>query len=374
MSTELLGFLLVANLGLVGFVCYLVVTRRPEASDGSQPAIAAMQGQLQGLARILQEGTAHLYEGARAQHGETQRVANEVREAIGRQLTDVAREVASTKQSTQQVFTIAAQLQSLERVLKSQKQRGNLGERSLELILSNLLPAPVYEMQYAFPNGEVVDAVIKVRDGTIPVDAKFPLDAYVRMLDEVDDVRRMQLESAFKNDVKKRIKETAKYIREKDGTLSFALMFIPAEGVYHYLLANEVGATKGTSRNMIEEAMLEKVIIVSPTTFAAYLHAILYGYKAFRIERDAVEIRDNVEKLQRHLRAFEDCHKKLGATLSTTVNHYNAASAEFGKIDRDMLRITGEGGELAVVAVERPQLESLPVAPERFKGVFKNGG
>jgi DNA recombination protein RmuC len=135
-------------------------------------------------------------------------------------------------------------------------------------------------------------------------------------------------------------------------------MYIPAEAIYYDLLINEVGAVKVNTRNLIDYAYNEKkVIIVSPTTFAAYLQSVLYGFKAFKIEEAAKDIAKNVENLSRHLKAYEDYYKRLGASLSTTVNHYNAGYKELGKVDKDVLRITGDNIGLELESVERPVLE-----------------
>ena len=254
------------------------------------------------------------------------------------------------------MFTIAEQLNNLEKVLKNQKQRGNLGEASLELVMSNILPPTAYKMQYEFPGGDTVDAVILTKEGFIPVDAKFPLENYTRIHDEKDDVRRTEFEEAFKKDLKKRIDETSKYVRPKDGTLPFAFMYIPAEGIYYDLLNDGIGAVN--TRNLIDYAQNErKVIIVSPTTFAAYLQSVLYGFKAFKIEEAAKDIAKNVEALGRHIKAYEDFYKKLGSSLSTTVNHWNSGNKELGKIDKDVLRITGEAIGIEGQSLERPLLE-----------------
>lgn len=278
--------------------------------------------------------------------------------AVDSKLLEVVRGVSATQESTKQVFTIAEQLQNLEKVLKHQKQRGNLGEASLELILGNILPPTAYKMQYEFPGGETVDAAIITKEGIIPVDAKFSLDNYQRLISAVDDRQREELEKQFKNDLKLRIDETGKYVRPKDGTLPFAFMYIPAEAIYYDLLINEIGAVKVNTRNLIDYAYNEKkVIIVSPTTFAAYLQSVLYGFKAFKIEEAAKDIAKNVEALSRHLNAYQDYYKKVGTALSTTVNHYNAGTKELGKIDKDVLRITEEEIGLDIPLLDRPVLE-----------------
>jgi len=282
---------------------------------------------------------------------------HQLTQAIDAKLLDVIRGVAENKESNKQVFTIAEQLGNLEKVLKNQKQRGNLGEASLELVMSNILPPGAYAMQYEFPGGETVDAIIRTKEGIIPVDAKFPLENYSRLLNEKDDARRAEFEDSFKKDLKKRIDETSKYVRPKDGTLPFAFMYIPAEGIYYDLLNDGVGTVN--TRSLLDYAHNEKkVIIVSPTTFAAYLQSVLYGFKAFKIEEQAKDIAKNVEALGRHINAYQDYYKKLGASLSTTVNHFNAGTKELGKIEKDVLKIDASVDiAIDVPLLDRPLLE-----------------
>lgn len=321
-----------------------------------------LQSQLQELTRAMDsklgEGTRTMSEFMSMQSEQGQRLMSSITKQVQDQLIEVVKGVSETKESTKQVFVIAEQLQNLEKVLKHQKQRGNLGEASLELILGNILPPTAFKMQYEFPGGETVDAVIFTKEGIIPVDAKFSLDNYNRVVNAVDDTQRAELEKLFKNDLKMRIDECAKYVRPKDGTLPFVFMYIPAEAIYYDLLVNEVGSVKVNTRNLIDYAYNEKkVIIVSPTTFAAYLQSVLYGFKAFKIEEAAKDIAKNVESLGRHIKAYEDYNNKLGNALSTTVNHYNAGKKELGKIDKDVLRITGTTVELDTTLIERPVLE-----------------
>lgn len=349
--------LLVANLGLVAYL----FLRKPAATQQDTQSLILLQNQLQDLSRAMEaklgEGTNRMFESMKSQFGESQRLASDIRDLVAKQLSEVKVEQTKTNEATTRFMTIAEQLANLEKVLKHQKQRGNLGERSLELILGNILPPGSYKMQYEFPGGETVDAVVVTKEGVIPVDAKFSLDNYQRVLNAIDDDQRDELEKQFKNDLKMRIDECAKYVRVKDGTLPFAFMYIPAEAIYYDLLVNEVGSVKVNTRNLIDYAYNEKkVIIVSPTTFAAYLQSVLYGFKAFKIEETAKDIAKNVEGLSRHLKAYEDYYNKLGNSLSTTVNHFNAGRKELGKIDKDVYRITGESAELETALIEKPTL------------------
>jgi DNA recombination protein RmuC len=213
-------------------------------------------------------------------------------------------------------------------------------------------------MQHEFKNKETVDAIIITKEGIIPIDAKFSLDNYDRVVHAMDDYQRKELEEEFKKDLKKRIDETAKYVRPDEGTLPFAFMYIPAEAIYYDLLVNEVGSIKVNTRNLIDYAYNEKkVIIISPTTFMAYLQSVLYGFKAFKIEESAKEIIKKVEDLGKHLNAYGAYHTKLGNAINTVTNHYSASNKEFKKIDKDVLRITGTSPELSALELEKPATE-----------------
>ncbi len=354
----LLVVLVAGNLATI----YLLWKRSQGPAPDSQ-SFTLLQNQMENLSRAMEsklgEGTNRMFEGMRTQAEQSERLMTTISKQVGDQLLEVVKGVSATQESTKQVFTIAEQLQNLEKVLKHQKQRGNLGEASLELILGNILPPGAYEMQYEFPGGETVDAIIRTKEGIIPIDAKFSLDNYNRLLSAIDDAQREQLEKDFKNDLKLRIDECAKYVRPKDGTLPFAFMYIPAEAIYYDLLINEIGAVKVNTRNLIDYAYNEKkVIIVSPTTFAAYLQSVLYGFKAFKIEEAAKDIAKNVEALGRHINAYQDFYKKLGASLSTTINHYNAGTKELGKIEKDVLRIDPAVDiDIDIATLDRPLLE-----------------
>lgn len=346
-----------------GVLLFVLLRDKGAAGQKEGQGMMLLQQQLQDLTRTMNERmsdtTKTMHESVKTQFSESQRLIRDINKEVNDQLLQVVKGVTEVSESSKQVFSVAEQLQNLEKVLKHQKQRGNLGEASLQLALENMLPATAFKMQYEFPGGETVDAIIHTKDGMIPVDAKFSLDNYRRLVDETDEARKAELENEFKSDLKKRIDETAKYIRPKDGTLPFAFMYIPAEAIYYDLLVNEVGSVKVNTRSLIDYAYKDKhVIIVSPTTFAAYLQSVLYGFRAFKIEETAKDIAKNVEALSRHIRAYDDYFKKVGNSLSTTVNHYNAASKELGKIDKDVMRITGDSMEIEGLALEKPQLQS----------------
>jgi DNA recombination protein RmuC len=352
MDTLILVSILLLVLGNIVLLWFLFGKKGGEEKN---TGMLLIQQQLQELTRTMNERMGESNDGARAQFRESRELFQDINKEVNEQLRNVVRQVTEVSESSKQVFSVAEQLQSLEKVLKHQKQRGNLGEASLHLVIENMLPPTSYKLQYQFQGGDVVDAVIITKDGMIPVDAKFSLDNYRRLVDETDEVYRGELEKEFTNDLKKRINETAKYIRPKDGTLPFAFMYIPAEAIYYDLLVNEVGAVKVNTRSLIDYAYKDKnVIIVSPTTFAAYLQTVLYGFRAFKIEESAKQIGKDVEALSRHLKAYDEFFKKVGNSLGTTVNHYNSAQKELGKVDKDILKITSESPAFEKVLLEKP--------------------
>ncbi len=320
----------------------------------------AIDDRLRESSRTMNESMRDQQLSARDQFSQSQNLVQNINRQMMDQLLELQKRMSESQESSKQVLTIAEQLRNLEKVLKHQKQRGNLGEASLQLVLENMLAPTQYKMQYHFADGDAVDAIIHTREGIIPVDAKYSLDNYNRVVNESDEMRRAEYEKDFKNDLKKRIDETAKYIRPEEGTLPFAFMFIPAEGIYYDLLINEVGAVKSNTRSLIDYAYQDKhVIIVSPTTFTAYLQSVLYGFRAYKIEQQAMDIRTNVEKLGKHIAAYDEMYKKLGSSLSTTVNHYNSAYKELSKIDKDVYRIAGTEASIEAVSLDRPMKEEI---------------
>lgn len=273
-------------------------------------------------------------------------------------IQDVTERLTKLDETNKNVLNFTDQLQNLQDILKNPKQRGVLGEYYLEETLKNVLPPNSYKMQYKFKDGEIVDAVVFVKEKIIPIDSKFSLENYERILNERDEGVRGQLEKQFKMDLKNRIDETAKYVRPQENTMEFAFMFIPSEAIYYDLLVNKVGAVKIATRDLIEYAFKEKhVIIVSPTSFLAYLQTVLQGLRALQIEESAKEIRKNVESLAKHLLSYEDYFRKLGQHLGTTVNTYNSAYKEFKKVDKDVLKIAETGGKVEPIELEKPKEE-----------------
>lgn len=302
------------------------------------------------------------YRANQAQFGQTTKIVQNITDKSARLIADVTERLTKLDETNKQVVNFSAQLQNLQDILKNPKQRGVLGEYFLEETLRNVLPPKSYEMQYKLGKDEktgkdlIVDAAVFVKNKVIPVDAKFSLENYERILNSNDQEAKIKLEQQFKQDLKNRIDETAKYVLPEKGTMDFAFMFIPSEAIYYDLLINKVGTVKINTRDLIEYAFRDKkVIIVSPTSFLAYLQTVLQGLKAMQIEEKAQEIKVNIEKLGKHLLSYDEFMKKLGLSMSTVVNHYNNAYIEFKKIDKDVTKITGVGGQVDVLKIDRPK-------------------
>ncbi len=274
-------------------------------------------------------------------------------------IKDVTERLTKIDETNRQVLDFSKQMQSLENILKNPKQRGILGEYFLETLLGNVLQPGQYKMQYRFRDGEIVDAAIFYRDKIIPIDAKFSLEKYNRLMQESDPELRMQIEKDFRSDLKNRIDETSKYIKPSENTTDFAFMFIPAEGVYYNLLVYNVGAVNIGTQDLVEYAFGKHVIIVSPTSFYAYLETVLQGLKQQKVEENIKVILNRIKELHRHLYNYEEFMERVGKNLATTVNSYNTAAKEFKKVDKDIYRITGgeTGGEFDPLVIDKPAEE-----------------
>ena len=276
-------------------------------------------------------------------------------------LEKVTKELEKIKGTNEQVLTFANQMKTLEKILGNQKQRGILGEIQLENLLANVLPPELFQMEYSFSNNEAVDAIIKVGEFIIPIDAKFSLDNYNKMIesDETDTEGLNDLEKKFKNDIKNRIDETSKYIRPNERTVDYAYMFIPADGLYQDLLNNKVGSLKINQRDLVSYAYQKKVMIVSPMSLFPMLQVTNKALNNMKVEESFKEIQMNLEKLDNHLNAYSTFHKKLGSSLSTVVNHFNVSNKEFNKIDKDITKLNPDRTSIGIESenLERPLIE-----------------
>jgi DNA recombination protein RmuC len=322
---------------------FLKNQQKEKAPDQS---LLMLQNQLNEMARLMDTKMGESTQAMQRQFGQSAQI-----------IRDVTEKLVRLEETNKQVMSFSEQLKNLQDILKNPKQRGILGEYYLETVLKNVLPPGSYQMQYAFSDGVIVDAAVFVDKRVIPIDSKFSLENYNRILESpVGSPERKKYEAALVADLKIRIDETSKYVKPQEDTMDFAFMFIPSEAIYYDLLINKVGAVVDDTRNLIHYAGQKKVIIVSPTSFLAYLQTVLQGLRNQKISEQARDIVKQVENLGRHLLTYDEYMQKLGKNLGTSVSMYNHAYKEFGKIDKDVLKITGEAVGIEVQSLEAPTI------------------
>jgi len=373
MELYILLFLLLIGIAVI---IYILLKKKEDRGDSEKlvmlmERISMLSEQNGELRNVLDSKLAETHRASQEQFrasqdqiGQTIRTVQAMSHHSSKLIAEVTEKLTKLDETNKQVVNFSAQLQNLQDILKNPKQRGVLGEFFLEETLKNVLPPNSYQMQYGLGVDEktgkelIVDAVVFVKDKIIPIDSKFSLENYEKILNCKDPKEREKLEKLFKQDLKNRIDETSKYIKPEKNTMDFAFMFIPSEAIYYDLLINKVGAVQLNTRDLIEYAFRDrKVVIVSPTSFLAYLQTVLQGLRAMQIEESAKMIRSNVEMLGRHIEAYDSFMNKLGGSLGTTVNHFNNAYKEFKKIDKDVVKIAGGEGRVDVVTLEKPRLE-----------------
>ncbi len=357
-------------LGALVFILLTLVLRSSKTVAPDNNASLLLKEDL----KTLSDDIAKLKDGVQQQLTERLDKNQELmRESIQRQfaasskiISDVTERLTKLDDTNKRVVDVADELKTLQNVLQNPKQRGVLGEYYLDQVLKNVMPPDRYKLQYKIGKTDggielICDAVILLDKGKmLPVDSKFSLENYNRLVESTDKAERETLAKAFKADLKGRIDETAKYIRPRDGTMDYAFMFIPSEAIYYDLLVNKVGTTNTSARDLIEYAFREKnVIIVSPTTFMAYLQTVMQGLRALQIEEQAKDIQVRVGELGRHIAAYETLMQKLGGSLGTTVNHFNNAHKELKKIDKDVIKIADSAPSVEAILLDRPQQDEL---------------
>lgn len=356
-ETTLVLLMFVAVIFGFSTVIYILNQRLKDMNKGS--SVDMMKSDVTELSRTI-------HQLQQTMGDKLERNSTNMQQSVERQLgqsaklvADVTERLTKLDETNRRVVDVADELKTLQNVLSNPKQRGGLGEYYLDVVLANVLPPHVYQTQYGFKDGKIVDAIIKLdKKRILPIDSKFSLENYNRLIEAKDKTEREALVKVFKADLKNRIDETAKYIRPEEDTLDYAFMFIPSEAIYYDLLVNNVGSTGTSSRDLIEYAFVDKkVIIVSPTTLLAYLQTVMQGLKSLQIEEQAKDIQKRVGELGKHLKAHETFMQKLGNSLSTTVNHFNTAHKELGKVDKDIVKISDVSPGIDPLLVDSPNIK-----------------
>lgn len=323
------ALLLIAVLGLAGAVAWLatqLAARRPPAGDVEQQLDAK-------LAVLKDEWSKRLAAELERVWGLVQGQAQTTNQAMGQQLEEVNRTVSKVseqfgaiQEATKHVEMIGRDVAGLQDLLKAPKLRGGFGEFFLGDLLAQIFPqgGDFYALQYEFSNNERVDAVIKVRQQLVPVDAKFPLEQFQRMSQAATDEERARARREFLRDVRQHIDAIAqKYIRPTEGTLDFALMYIPAENVYYETILREEGLAD--NQGIFQHAIKRRVIPVSPNSFYAYLQVILFGLRGFQVEQRTKEILAGLMRLQLELVKVQEVFDKTGKQLRFAVTNFEEA-------------------------------------------------
>ncbi|MBI3114673.1 MAG: DNA recombination protein RmuC [Candidatus Harrisonbacteria bacterium] len=343
-----LTFLILILVALVIGIFYLRALLAPKEPKPDQ-SLVLLQNQLHDLSRTLEAKLGQVV-------NESKHTVSQVTRQSAKIISDVTEKLTRVDEAARASLAMNEQIKKLQDTLTNPKQRGILGEYYLETVLKNVLPPGRYQMQYPFKNGVIVDAVVLTDKRIIPIDSKFSLENYNRWASATEPLERKKYEAAFVADIKLRIDETAKYVKPEENTMDFAFMFIPSEAIYYDLLINKVGSA-AEDKNLIAYAFQKKVIIVSPTSFLAYLQTVLQGLRNQKISEQAKDIIKQVDNLRKHLVTYEEYFVKVGKNLTTTVSAYNHAHKEFGKIDKDVLKISGESIGVEPAALEGPSIE-----------------
>lgn len=322
------------------FIGFLLLRSKPKENTSLliQQQIEALREQV----RLSLEGNTDRITGQLNQRLDN--AANTVRDLSGKMI--------KMEEATRQVLEVSKDISSLQHILKAPKLRGNMSEQFLGDLLAQMLPQEHYETQYTFNNGERVDAVIRTAQKIVPVDAKFPLENFQRLIACDNEEEKVRLRKLFASDVKKHINDIAKkYILPNEGTFDFAMMYIPAENVYYEIITKDLQSEESVS--ISNYALQKKVIPVSPNTFCAYLSTILLGLKGMQVEKRAAEILQEIGKLRQQIGRFHDDFSKIGT-------HLGNASTSFSNADKRLSRLKEQLGSL----------EALPSETEESREAF----
>jgi DNA recombination protein RmuC len=261
-----------------------------------------------------------------------------------RAISEIHSKLGALEKTTKNIEEIGKDISSLQDILQAPKLRGNLGEYLLEELLKQIFPSANYETKYSFKNGTQVDAVIKLGGYIVPVDSKFPLESYQKLVNADNEESKKSFKKEFVTSVRKRIDETARYINPAEGTFDFAMMYIPAENVFYETIINDSFTNK--DYELMNYAMEKRVIPVSPNSFYAYLMALIFGLKGLKIEQEAKTILGELSQVQDRFGKFFTDYSLVGKHLSSAINKYNDSTKGAEKLNEQVGRITGQKPEL----------------------------
>ena len=357
----LLG-LIVVLIGVLFFLAEQRWRRRLEeirTDSSSQPMWTLMQQQMEQLRGQMGDGLNRnislLTEQLRAINEQVNHQLHLVNQQlqnssgqIGQRL-DSAREVISKvserlgelSKTSEQIHEVGKNIATLQEILRPPKLRGGLGEQFLGELLSQILPPEFFTLQYTFSSGERVDAVVRIGEKLVPIDSKFPLDNFKRVVECKTDEERKTYQKTFSRDVKKHVDDIAnKYILPQEGTYDFALLYIPAENVYYETITKD--ESFGEEKGVLNYALTKRVIPVSPNSFYAYLQVIILGLKGLQIEKDALKIQALLSGLKKDIGGFQEDFQLVGKHLINAMNKFEEARRRLDKFSFKLDQIEGQ--------------------------------
>jgi DNA recombination protein RmuC len=327
--------LIVFVLGLLVWLISVNFAGRKEIA-GQAAGISLLQQQLESLKQAQDKTSENLQKSLQAGQTTLTQSLQSSQQVLSRLNTQIGELQGTNKQMLQ----VGTEVRRLEDILSSPKLRGQMGEWSLENLLSQILPKDSYELQYTFKDGKIVDALIKMADYSVSVDAKFPLPGFEKVIKAETDEEKTKLRKQFLKDVTAHIDKIASdYIRPAEGTLDFALMYIPAENVYYETIVKYVGETQ----DILQYSLDKKVIPVSPNLLYVYLMTVVMGLHGLQIEKQAAEIRQNLKRLNASFADFLSNWDTLGKHLRNAYSQYDDGSKKLDRFGLQLSQIQDEG-------------------------------
>jgi DNA recombination protein RmuC len=323
MPTVAVVMIVVLLLAVIGLLLWLLNAHSQSRRDsaGSTAAISMLQQQVEQF---------------RSSHESSLQSSQQ---NISQTLLQLHRQIVELQTQSNQVLNLNTDIRRLNDILSSPKLRGQLGEWSLENLLASVLPKDTYTLQHHFKDGKIVDALVQLPQFSVPIDAKFPLPGFEAILKCTSDSELPRLQRQFQKDVTAHIdKIAAQYIRPAEGTLDFALMYIPAENVYYETIIKH----DGSGESIADYALSKKVVPVSPNVLYAYLMTVAMGLHGLQIEKQAAQIRENLKRLENNFNSFSADFKTLGSHIRNTAGKYDEADKKLSRFDSELHQITVE--------------------------------
>lgn len=311
----------------------VVLVLKARRAPGQDQGMLLFQQQLESLREQLQRSLS----GVTSQVLDSQKAMGERLDNASRAVGQVQKSLGALGEATNQVFEVGKSISTLQEILRAPKLRGILGELFLSELLKQMLPAEHFSLQHAFKNGQIVDAVVRLGENLVPIDSKFPLENFRKMIEAQGEEDKQAFRKKFWSDVRLHVNAiSVKYILPEEGTYGFALMYIPAENVYYETIIND----QESGLSLCTEAMAKKVIPVSPNTLYAYLQAIVLGLRGMNVEKEAHLILKRLDQLKNDFARFYESYDLMGKHLNNARIKYDEASKRLERFEDRLVGVS----------------------------------